>query len=709
MTHTWNRVKRIDGLVYDRHPYGPSPARDPSLIVRGLEPATEFERLGMSKLSAIDVELLLHKMTSIVEEAREVYSALSISEGIITGDMNCAIFTAEGDPAVVATGIFFHALLNYSQVKFILARYKNDPTVGLKPGDVYFFNDPTAGGVHTFDMFVTTPIFQDGELIAWAEVGGHQGECGSVSPGGFAPKATSRWEEGLHVHALKIGENFQLRTDILDFLQNSVRNPFVLAADLKARLATCRRITERVGREAERRGAAVVAGGLRAFLDLSANLARARLREIHDGAYRSILFNDTVGGDEGLTRIPCTVIKEDDHLTVVVQGVSPENRKGPMHATWHLMRASLAVYLFSYLFRGIPPNAGLLEPIHCLFEGPSIANSSDDCAHGEGTSISGAALQSLHVIGAKMLFSTKFRESVSAPHARNVQVETFSGKNAFGYDVMNWTGIPNAAGQGARFDMDGLDACGFYWGPLTDAGEVEETEGRLPLVILSRLLDKDGHGYGKYRGGTPLVEISMAPPQGCSMTSWGSSDRISQSPGVFGGYSGPPNPRFVVRDTDLVDLLSQSNPSAVLTQYEVAKNRPLRGEYLVGPSSVATEAFVHGDVFINNLGAGGGYGDVLEREPSSVLNDVRAGVLSARAALRVYKVVLTDDVVDAAATERLRNEERDARRRRGKPFDQFIDGWLARQPSPKLLKYYGHFPEPRVPNYRNRFWGLYDE
>jgi hypothetical protein len=31
--------------------------------------------------------------------------------------------------------------------------------------------------------------------------------------------------------------------------------------------------------------------------------------------------------------------------------------------------------------------------------------------------------------------------------------------------------------------------------------------------------------------------------------------------------------------------------------------------------------------------------------------------------------------------------------------------WQTRRPSEDKLKYYGHWPEPRIPGYSNPFWG----
>ena len=344
MTSLRDQIKLHEGLVYDRHAYGKGPGWDPELIVEKAAKPSPIEAAGYDLLSDVELEIFYHKMLTIVEEAREVWQNLSISDIILAGDMSTAIFTPSGDLAVASTGIHFHALLNYAQSKFILKYYRDDPTVGLNEGDIFFFNNPLAGSTHAPDMFTAMPVFHEGELVAWAEVGGHQGDCGSVSPGGFNPYATSRFEEGFHMAGVKIGEKFRIRKDMLDYLCGSVRNPFVFAVELRSRVATCLRMRDRILREVERRGPAAVSGGLRRLIDRSSELASERLEQINDGIYRSILFNDTIGAEKGLVRIPVTVIKEGGEMTILVQGVSPPNGKGPVHATWHLVRASQAVY-----------------------------------------------------------------------------------------------------------------------------------------------------------------------------------------------------------------------------------------------------------------------------------------------------------------------------------------------------------------------------
>lgn len=700
----------FDGLYYRTDAYERHAGVDPALICHGLEPVTDLERAGMAKAGDIEVELLMHKLTAIVEEARDVYMALSITESVITGDMNCGIFTASGDPVAVATGIYFHTMLNNAQLKYVNKYYKPDPTVGLADGDVYFFNDETAGGVHAFDMFTAMPVFWEDQHVAWVTCGGHQGDSGSPVPGGFNAKAKTRYEEGFHVQMMRIGDNFTLNQDILDMLAGEVRNPFVFAADLKSRVATLKLLRDRILREIERRGLEEVVGGMRTVLARAEQAARQRISELNDGIFRAVMFNDDdMGGRLGLTRIPVTLFKEDDELTLLVQGVSPENGKGPMHSTWHLVRAATAVYLFSYFFRGLAPNAGLLEPVNYLIEGPSIANSSYDVAHGMGTSIAACVVNGTHVLGSKLLYSSDYREAVQAPHSRNQSVFIFAGENRLGYQAANFTGSANASGQGGRFDGDGESAVGFFWGPFTDAGEIEEMDTRLPHFVLSRMIDKNYHGFGKYRGGAPLVEVSTACGHlGCVLSSWGSADKLSHNPGLMAGYYGPPNPRVIIKKSDFFDRIRKGEDVQV-SQYDLVRNGSIAGEYRLEASGQLAERFEEGDLMAFSMGGGGGYGDVLERAPEAVAADLRDGLITEEVAEKVYGVVVEPEAgdIDERKTERRRDRIRRERLAKGKPFEAFMKEWRKKRPPDWVIGDYGTWPDPRVPAYDKPFWGVY--
>ena len=107
------------------------------------------------------------------------------------------------------------------------------------------------------------------------------------------------------------------------------------------------------------------------------------------------------------------------------------------------------------------------------------------------------------------------------------------------------------------------------------------------------------------------------------------------------------------------------------------------------------EPLLNGDGWISGNGSSGGFGDVLEREPESVMRDLRRGLISDWAAKNVYRVAFDPATLelDLAETENLRKQERAERRKRGQPYTEFNKRWLQKKPSEYQLRYYGPWPD----------------
>jgi acetone carboxylase alpha subunit len=82
---------------------------------------------------------------------------------------------------------------------------------------------------------------------------------------------------------------------------------------------------------------------------------------------------------------------------------------------------------------------------------------------------------------------------------------------------------------------------------------------------------------------------------------------------------------------------------------------------------------------------------VLERDPDAVMMDLKEQVISPWVAEKVYLVSYDPDSleVDYERTRELRQEEREARRKRGKPFAEFNTEWLAKRPPESWMTYFG--------------------
>jgi N-methylhydantoinase B/oxoprolinase/acetone carboxylase alpha subunit len=336
-------------------------------------------------------------------------------------------------------------------------------------------------------------------------------------------------------------------------------------------------------------------------------------------------------------------------------------------------------------------------------------NATAELAHGLGNHVCSFVTQNMYMVGAKMLYGSPHREAVQAPHSRNFYQPIFSGVNRRGYYGTNMSGNTNAAGGGGRYDMDGEPALGFYWAPWADSGEVEDMDQRLSHFILARVLDKNFHGYGKYRGGTPLLEVATICGDGqCAVSSWGSCDKVTFNFGLFGGYSGPPNPRFVIKNSDVLDKL-RAGEDIELGQFELLTKQKVDGDYILSSSGRNAEMFKEGDMIIHSCGAAGGYGDVLEREPEAVLKDLTGGDITDEVARKVYGVAIdkASTLVDEAETGRLRKGIRRERLAKAVTFDEFTAQWSKLKPPDKVIEHYGHWPEPRLERYSATFWGMY--
>ena len=103
----------------------------------------------------------------------------------------------------------------------------------------------------------------------------------------------------------------------------------------------------------------------------------------------------------------------------------------------------------------------------------------------------------------------------------------------------------------------------------------------------------------------------------------------------------------------------------------------LEGEHVTVEGPYITAPHKAGDVFTHSYNGGGGYGDVLERDPLKTAWDVENGFLTREAAEGVFGIVLDENedgfpVADLEATKRHRAEMRARRLARAKPVSEWI-------------------------------------
>ena len=149
--------------------------------------------------------------------------------------------------------------------------------------------------------------------------------------------------------------------------------------------------------------------------------------------------------------------------------------------------------------------------------------------------------------------------------------------------------------------------------------------------------------------------------------------------GLFGGYGCPAYPLGKIKGINIFEVIKTDPDKLKLDMVEMMNEQSIEGgDYIMQDAGLNFEPCEEGEIYMICQGTGGGYGDVLERDPKLVLKDVAENLLSPQLATEIYAVVFDAKTlaIDAAATDKARQAQRDARKARGRPFDEFCADWV---------------------------------
>lgn len=663
------------------------------------EPMTSEEAGAQDDISDLEFKIFQHKMNMIAQEGKETTMKLGASSGMRWGDVAFGIYTGLGDLSVVATGIWFHAVLGQIPVKYITKHWIDDPSVGVREGDSFFWNDPFYGGVHGADMGLCVPVFYKGKLVCFTGAVVHTGESGGSEPGGMVGSAKSKYDEGLLAPPIKIGENYILKEDLLNMFSSMNRDPRTMILDIKARLAACRIAQRRIVELIDQKGVAFFLGGLRRILTVTGEAAKKKVSALNDGIYRQPRFMDTVGPETALTKINIVMTKKQDKIKLSFEGTSPMLPDKPLNTFFQGIIGLSMVYFCGWFFYDLPANNGLLEVLEWDFPENTLVNAKGDVPTSISPFTQTCFAHGMFLAGARMSYSLDPLRAVAAWY-QGFGVPIYGGVNQWNEPIADITPEINATGAGARPDMDGVDGAGAYFATMSDCSDVETTESDRPLLYLFRNYFKNSHGYGKFRGGAGVgfgLMIHHVP--WLAMGSFGYGSKFPSTMGIFGGYAVPPVFIRTVGNSNIKTLLAESNtslPHAMDKVYE--DGNPETGADSHHHVTMTIRPMMNGDTFYLPVGGGAGYGDCLERDPENVLRDVNDNITSHWVARNIYKVSYDEQTLrlDIEKTEELRLAARQARLKNARPFDEFEMDWLKLRPLEEALKYYGAYPDPAM-------------
>lgn len=700
LSHNDREQALIDQFLQDNVLFlGP----DPEIMEdHDISPVTDAELRAMEREGDPAVLTLIRdRLQAGANEGFDMLEQMGAAPGAKWGDLITGVYTASGDLAVSsAGGVLLFAALVHHPIKFINKYWGNEPSVGIRPGDAFIHNDARYGNIHNTDQSLLLPIFHEGKLVAWAGATVHEGENGAIEPGGMPSLAEQVYEEGLKMSPFKVVENYELRKDLVTFLQNSVREPKLQYEDMKVKLFVCRRIEERVKSAIEEFGIDAVVSSLRRGLDDVKAEVKRRVSAWPDGTVRSMVIADGTLRENCMVKINLALRKEGDELIFDFRGSSPEFANRSNNTLMSSLKGMLAQLFLVFVWPDLPRNQAVFAPIRVITDPKSALHSSYHTPNAQSMMTFFPAFTAGQSAVAKFLYGCpeKFTK-VIAPWHNMIRTFIYGGITQHNELVGNLCADLNGMGGGARADRDGEHAIAPIFAAMADLGEQELNEEEVPFIqIISKKLMRDNQAFGKYRGGQgyEMIATSLGSPLwGFMVCCIGS--KMSSVPGLFGGYASPTYPLCKVKGVDVLEVMKNDPRKFEFSIPDIMNKRPFEGaKYMSHHAGLQFEVAARGELYMITQGAGGGYGDVLERDPELVIQDLEEELISHDTARRIYHIVYNPETLalDREATVKARETERNARRSRGVPFDQFVEQWATAEPAAHL-PFYGCWGDDR--------------
>lgn len=635
------------------------------------------------------------QLRSMVVAGREMARRISASPGVReVGEMVVALYTPEGDAISLSTGIMVHV---HTMSRFIKWMIENDyeESPGINPGDIFANNDAFIGTVQVPDVMIVMPIFYDDELVGWVGAVAHELEVGGITPGGDVYLAQERFTEGLFVCAEKVGENDELRRDYLIRLERNLRMPIYWVLDDKAKVAACLEVREQVEELIDEIGLDYFLRASKEYIEEGRLAQLSRMKQLMiPGRYRGhTFFGHITEGKQGILPLGDQNILYSIPLELEVRGNGEMYLDFEGTGSWgyHSMNCTPA---------GMDGGLFVTLTQHMNFEGKvndgawyatdmnlPIGTWTNPERHTVATATSWSLLLPAFGIFQRLLsrgfLGRGFKEEVFVGQVNSPMVE-MGGESQYGDQFGMALFECAAAGSGALGIKDGLDTAYVGWNPESDMGNVEVWEQGIPMVYLGRSIEANSGGPGRYRGGTAFSSLWLIHnTDEVTIATSEHSSRVFDNAGMCGGYPAPTAHRhYVVRNSDIQERIEKGEPlphSLGEDPYKTDLEKLVDGEHLEVEGPHIDKPLKSGDLFSHSYNGGGGYGDVIERDPYDVLQDVENGYVTADIAQRVHAVVLIHDKenntwqVDEQATEEKRAQVRKTRLEKAIPVEEWME------------------------------------
>ena len=541
--------------------------------------------------------------------------------GIVRDSLDFSTALSDATGQTIAQGVCTPMHLGCFQdaLKNVINSFKEK----IYQDDVFIFNDPfAAAGQHLPDIYITSPVFRNSRIVAWATALAHHSDVGGIVAGSNALGAHEIFQEGLRLPVVKFLERGVPNQALWDVITLNVRTPEKVLGDLQAQIAACKSCEKELGDLFDRYGVETVLQYADHLQDYAEELTKSEIRKVPNGIYSFTDHIDGLGKDPQPVILNVKVTVEDETVIVDWEGTSKQV-PGGINPSFPFTKSCAYAALRSILDADIPNCEGFSRPITVRAPLGSLLNPKFPAPCG-ARGITGYRMIDC-LFGA---LSSAVPDNVTADTTGGSTLPTISGYiNGKAY-VFCETFMGTWGGTSKHDGQEGVPHMGANQSNVS----VEMIEQDYPIRINQYGLVSDTGGAGQYRGGLALMREYESLHDGALLNV--RSDKRDFPPhGLFNGKNGKPSKNILNPDSKHKIL------PVLMTEVETL-NR--------------------GDVFRHIMAGGGGYGDPLKRTPELVLKDVIEEKVTIAGAREDYSVVIIkkaeEFIIDSIATKKLRTQ-----------------------------------------------------
>ncbi len=454
-------------------------------------------------IDPVELQILSGALRAICEEMGAVLIRSAHSANIKERrDASTALFDARGEMVMQAEHIPVHLGAMPAAVAAVL----QEPHA---PDRNWVLNDPYRGGTHLPDITVITPVFADGELIAFAANRAHHADVGGPTPGSMPADSRTLADEGVVIEPRVLDEA------AIAELSARMRQPDQRRADLRAQLAAGRIGARRLVELHQRVGSDVLGEAFDAVLDYAERRTRARIEALPDGTRTS---RDVLEAHEGDLEIALRASVDGDQLTLDFSG-SAAQHEGNLNCPLAVTRSACYFAIRVLTDPEIPASAGAYRPITVNAPPGTLLNARAPAA----------------VVGGNVETSSRIADVVLGAFGQALGQGTMNNLTLGTEEIVYYETI--GGGQGACPDADGPSGVHVAMSNTLNT-PIEALELEFPLRMVRYALRRGSGGAGARRGGNGVIrELEALAPLSYSLIT---ERRRHAPPGTQGGHPGSP-------------------------------------------------------------------------------------------------------------------------------------------------------------------------